>query len=69
MYSSTGYVIYLMECTLCEKQDVGKSETSFNIRLNHYRKVVKKPDMILVCRYFQEKKTCFQQKSKVHHAI
>ena len=30
-------VIYLLECTLCNKQYVGKAETQFNIRVNNYR--------------------------------
>ena len=53
---SSAYVIYLMECTLQNKQLVGKSETSFNIRLNNHLKDVKKPDAILACRDFQEKR-------------
>ena len=28
---ASSYVIYLMECILCDKQYVGKAETSFNI--------------------------------------
>ena len=55
-----------MECTLCKKQYVGKSETNFNIRLNNHGKDVKKTDAILACRHFQEK-TRFQQTCKVHH--
>ena len=43
---SSAYVISLMECTLCKKPSVRKSETSFNIRLNNHRKDVKKPDAI-----------------------
>ena len=50
-----------MECTLCKKQYVGKSETSFNIRLNSNGKDVKKPDAILACRHFQEKKHVFNK--------
>ena len=42
----SAYLIYLMECTLCKKPYVGKSETSFNIRLNNHRKDVKKPDAV-----------------------
>ena len=34
----TSFVIYLMECTLCKIQYVGKAETSFNIRLDNHRK-------------------------------
>ena len=45
-----------MECTLYKKQCVGKSETSFNIRLNDYYKDIKKPE-----------KPCFQQTHKAHH--
>ena len=33
-----GFVIYLMECTLCKIKHVGKVETPFNIRLNNHRK-------------------------------
>ena len=32
---------YLLECDLCNVQYVGKSETTFNIRLNNHRKDVK----------------------------
>ena len=35
---SGAYVVYLMECFLCKNQYVGKSETSFNIRLNNNRR-------------------------------
>ena len=45
-------------------QYIGKSETSFNIRLNNHRKNFKKPDAILVCRHFQEKKHVFNKKAK-----
>ena len=58
---SSACVIYLMECTLQNKEHIGKSETSFNIRLNNHLKDVKKPDAILACRDFQEKKTRFQK--------
>ena len=40
---------------LCKKQYRGKSETSFNIRLNNNFKGVKKHDAILACRHFQKK--------------
>ena len=48
------HIIYLMECTLCEKQYIGKAVTSFKIILNKYRKDVEKPDGILACRRVQE---------------
>ena len=53
-----------MACTLRKKQYVGKSETSFNIRLNNHRKDVKKPDTILAYRHFQEKKNVFNNHAK-----
>ena len=34
-------VIYLLECVMCKIQYVGKSETSFNVRLNNHRKDIK----------------------------
>ena len=37
------YVIYLLECTKCKIQYVGKAETEFNIRLNNHRNDVWKP--------------------------
>ena len=45
--SSSIYVIYLMNCTLCKKQEVGSKGTSFSIRVDNDRKDVKKPDTIL----------------------
>ena len=41
-----------MECIFCNKQYVGKVETSFNIRLNNHRKNVKKVDAIMACKHF-----------------
>ena len=51
---SSAYDIFLMKyaCTLCEKQCVRKSETSFNIRLNNHCKIVKRRETILTCRDF-----------------
>ena len=48
------YVIYLMECTVCNKQYAGKAETAFNIRLNNHRKDTEDPSPILACRHFQQ---------------
>ena len=50
----TEYVIYLMECKICNLQYVGKNETSFNIRLNNYRKDVKDPQAILADKHFHK---------------
>ena len=46
------YAIYLMKCILCNKQYVGKTETSFNIRLNNHRKDVKKLNATMACKHF-----------------
>ena len=53
-----------MECTLCKNQYEGKSETSFNIRLNKHRKDVEKPDTILACRHFEETNHVFNKDAK-----
>ena len=37
----SNYVIYLLECVMCKIQHVGKSETSFKIRLNNRWKDMK----------------------------
>ena len=49
------YVIYLLECTKCKIQYVGKAETEFNIRLNNHRKDIWKPDAIPASRHFSGK--------------
>ena len=61
---TSSYVIYLMECTLCNKQYVGKAETSFNLRLNNHRKDVKKPDSIMACKHFQKNGHNFNKHAK-----
>ena len=43
-----------MECTLCNKQYVGKAETTLNIRLNSHRKDTKNPKAILASGHFQQ---------------
>ena len=43
-----------MECTICNLQDVSKSETPFNIRLNKLRKDVKDPKAILADKHFKK---------------
>ena len=44
----TECTIYLMECTICNLQYVGKNETQFNIRLNNHRNDVKVKDRTAV---------------------
>ena len=60
---SSVYIIYLIQCTLCKKQYIGKSETSLNIRLNNHRKEVKKRNAISACRLFK-KATTFSTKTQ-----
>ena len=43
-----------MECTLCNKQYVGKAKTAFDIRLNNHKKDIKNPNAILAYRHFQQ---------------
>ena len=50
----TEYVIYLMECAICNLQYVGKNETPFNIRLNHHRIDVKDSKATLADKHFQK---------------
>ena len=53
-----------MECTLCNKQYVGKAEIAFNIRLNNHRKDTKNPNTILACRHFQQQGHNFNSHAK-----
>ena len=53
-----------MECILCNKQYVGKAETSFNIRLNSHRKDVKKVEAIMACKHFQQESHNFKKNAK-----
>ena len=46
------FLIYLLECNLCNIQYVGKSETTFNIRLNNHRKDVKDPNDLPADKHF-----------------
>ena len=48
------YVIYLLQCTLCKCQYIGKSETPFNIRLNSHRKDVSSVTGIPACKHSNE---------------
>ena len=53
-----------MKCILCNKQYVGKPETSFNIRPNNHRKDVKKVDAIMACKHFQQESHNFNKHAK-----
>ena len=53
-----------MECTLCNKQYIGKAETAFNIRLNNHRKDTKNPSALLGCRHFLQQGHNFNSQAK-----
>ena len=46
------FLIYLLECNICNIQYVDKSETTFNIRLNNHRKDVKDPNALPADKHF-----------------
>ena len=52
VFCHSNYVIYLLECIMRKIQYVGKSETSFNIRLNNHRKDIRKPNAVEACKHF-----------------
>ena len=60
----SNYVIYLLECVMCKIQYVGKSETSFSIRLNNHRKFIKKPYAIEACKHFNSNEQTFSKHGK-----
>ena len=58
------YLIYLLQCWICQLQYVGKTGTSFNIRLNNLRKDCKSKNPILVWKYFRNSNHNFQRDAK-----
>ena len=60
----SSHLIYLLQCRICQLQYVGKSETSFNIRLNNHRKDSKNKNPILACKHFQNSNHNFQRDAK-----
>ena len=61
----SSFVIYLLECYICNIQYVGKSETPFNIRLNNHRKDVKNPHAISACKHFSRDDQDFKNHGKI----
>ena len=59
-------MIYLMECTLCKVQYVGKAETPFNIQLNNHRKDANgnNPKAIPTSTYFKQPGYNFNKHAK-----
>lgn len=41
------YEIYLLECDLCNIPCIGKSNTTFNVRLNNHRNDIERPKCFL----------------------
>ena len=58
------HLIYWLQSRICQPQYVGKSETSFNIRLNNHRKDSKNKNPILVGKHFQNSNHIFQKDAK-----
>ena len=46
------FLIYLFQCNICNIQNVGKSETTFTIRLNNHRKDAKDPNALPADKHF-----------------
>ena len=57
-------VIYLLECTLCKMQYVGKTETPFYLRLNNYRNEVKRRGTSPSAKHFLLPEHDFEQHAK-----
>lgn len=58
------HVIYLLECTRCKIQYVGKCETQLNIRINNHRKDVKSINAIPICKHFNDKTHSFNNDAR-----
>ena len=58
------FIIYLLECTICLLQYVGKSEWPMNIRINKHRNDVFRVDGLDVCQHFQENGHNFNKHAK-----
>ena len=50
---------------MCKIQYVGKSETSYNIRLNNHRNYIKKPNAIEACKHFNSNEHTFSKYGKL----
>ena len=52
----SNFCIYLMECKKCKIQYIGKSETTFNLRLNNHRSDAYNPNShtIPACKHFSD---------------
>ena len=59
------FIIYLLECYICNIQYVGKSETPFNNRLNDNRKDVKNHSAISTWKHFNMRDHDFNNHGKI----
>ena len=64
MNCQSKYTIYLIECTKCKLQYVGKAETELNLRINNPRKDVLKLNAIPANRHFAKRYHDFNTDSK-----
>ena len=62
----SNFVIYLLECYICNIQYIGKSETPFNIRLNNHRKDVKYPNATPAFKYLNRHDHDFNNHGKIN---
>ena len=53
-----------MKCISCKIQYIGKSETTFNLKLNNHMIDTKKPISILACKHFQKPGHNFKKHAK-----
>ena len=53
-HCETEYAIYLIECTKCNLQYIGKDETPFNMRLNNNREGIKNSKEILADKHLKK---------------
>ena len=58
------WIIFLLECILCNLQYLGKSETSLNVRLNNNWKDLNHPKAIPACVHFRKEGHNFIQHAK-----
>ena len=54
-------IIYWLQCRICLIQYIGKSETTFNLKLNNHRKYSKKKDVFFVSTHFRKLNYIFQR--------
>ena len=60
----SSYLICLIQCHVYQLREAGKSETSFNMRLNNHRKDSKNENAILTCKHFQNLNHILQRHAK-----